>query len=236
MMIAIRAAARLLPAMISIGLGASGLAHAAPADASDLRDFCPDRPGLGSPACTIDKGHADAELGLADWSLDRESGTRTDDFVFGDLLLRYGLTDSLEAQIHWTGLGIERVRGPGGAVGRRTGIGDTSLALRQNLVHPDGSGFSAAIMPVVTLPTGTGPLRSGTWGASLLVPVSWQLPHGLQLDFTGEVDAAPDQDGSGRHLAYGGVAGLDIGLGGDVTGTLELAASRGQAPAGASDQ
>ena len=42
------------------------------------REFCPDRPGLGTPACTIDAGRAAIEVGLADWTREEEAGTRTD--------------------------------------------------------------------------------------------------------------------------------------------------------------
>ena len=34
------------------------LCASAAARAEDLRDFCVDRPGLDTPACTIDRGHA----------------------------------------------------------------------------------------------------------------------------------------------------------------------------------
>lgn len=215
---------------------AACLCAASPASAADLRDYCPDRPGMGTPACTIDPGHASIEVGLADWTLDRQGGTRTDDFAFGDTLVRYGLTDTLEVQAGWTAIGFERVRDGAGTVRRQTGSGDLRLALRQNLIHADGSGFSVAVMPVVSLPTGSDPLGAGTWGASLIVPASWKLPHGLQLDFTSEVDAAPDADRHGRHLAYSGVLGLDADLGHDVEATFELAEMHDEDPTGSSDQ
>jgi hypothetical protein len=226
----------LLPLRITqiFAAAAAILLASAPA-AAELRDFCPDRPGLGTPACTMDPGHFDVELGLADWTLTRDSGTRTDDMAYGDILVRYGLGYSLEAQVHWTAVGTERFRDASG-IRRQTGTGDVSFALRRNLVHPDGSGLSAALMPVVTLPTGSDPLGAGTWGASLVVPMSQQLPHGLQLDFTGEIDAAPDSDGRGRHLGFGAVAGLDVDVSDTVGATFELAASRDEDPSATSDQ
>jgi hypothetical protein len=209
---------------------------AAPAGAQELRDFCPDRPGLGTPPCTIDPGHADVEIGLADWTLDRSQRTRTDDVNFGETLVRVGLNHDLEAQIGWTAIGIERIRDPSGQVHHSRGTGDLFLGLKQNLVHPDGSGFSAALLPFATLPTGTGPLRSGTWGAGLVAPLSYSLPHGVQLAFTGEADAAPDGDGHGRHLAYDGVLGLEVDLTKQAGLTFELAGFRDEDPAGSSDR
>src|SRR6185503_1298265 len=55
-------------------LAALLLLAAGTARAEGLRDFCPDRPGLGTPACTMDPGHIAVELGLGDWTLTRQSG------------------------------------------------------------------------------------------------------------------------------------------------------------------
>src|SRR5438552_3918002 len=94
---ALLAAAALLPA-------------AGAARAEGLRDFCPDRPGLGTPPCTMDKGHVAVELGLGDWTLTRQGGDREDDIATGDLLVRYGLTSSLEMQVGWTAYTHVRTR------------------------------------------------------------------------------------------------------------------------------
>jgi hypothetical protein len=57
---------------------------AVPAAAQDKpRDYCPARPGLGSPACTIDPGRVSVETSLADWTLDRQGADRTDTVLIG---------------------------------------------------------------------------------------------------------------------------------------------------------
>jgi len=213
------------------------LALASAAQAEELRDFCPDRPGLGTPACTIDPGHFDLEAGLADWTLDRTPDSRTDTIEAGQLLVRIGLTDSLEAQLGWTAFGHVRTRDRAtGSVDRSSGTGDLTLALRQNLRSPDGSGFSLAVMPYATLPTGGEAIGAGDLSAGLLVPLSHDLGQGLQLGFTGRVEAAADEDRDGRHLAYGGVAGLSAELSDTLGATLEVEASRDRDPSGHSTQ
>jgi len=210
----------------------AGLTAAAPASAEEARELCPDRPGLGTPACTVDAGATVLEVGLADWTLDRKEGGRTDSWIFGDALLRAGLTPSLEMQIGWTMLGHVRERDR--ATGERTGrtrTGDVTLALRQNLRSPDGSGFSLAVMPYATLPLGGEAVGAGDWGAGLVVPVSVEL-GALSLGFTPHVDAAVDADGDGRHLAYGSVAGLGFGLSEEVSAAVELSLTRDGDPAG----
>lgn len=222
--------ARILPAL------ALGLA-AASAQGEELRDFCPDRPGLGTPACTIDKGHFDVELGIADWTMDRTHDSRTDTIEAGQLLVRIGLTNSLEAQLGWTAFGHVRTRDRStGSVDHASGIGDLSLALRQNLVSPDGSGFSLAVMPFATLPTGAAATGAGEWSAGLLVPLSYDLGQGVQIGLTAQIEAAADEDRNGRHLAYGGVVGLSVPLSDSLGATFEIAATRDEDPAGHSTE
>ena len=210
----------------------AALAAATPALAEEGRELCPDRPGLGTPACTVDAGAVVLEVGLADWTLDGNEGGRTDNWAFGDALLRAGLTPSLEVQVGWTMLGHVRERDR--ATGERTArtrTGDVTLALRQNLRSPDGSGFSLAVMPYATLPLGGESVGAGDWGAGLVVPVSFEL-GALSLGLTPHVDAAVDADGDGRHLAYGSVAGLGFGLSDAVSAAVELSLTRDRDPGG----
>ncbi|HEX8572719.1 MAG TPA: transporter [Allosphingosinicella sp.] len=219
-----------------VGLGALGLAATA-AQAEALRDFCPDRPGLGTPPCTIDPGHFDTELGLADWTLDRLPASRDETIEAGQLLVRVGLSGSLEAQVGWTAFGHVRTRDLAtGSVADASGVGDLTIALRQNLLRPDGGGFSLAVMPFATLPTGNEALGAGEWTAGLLVPLSYDLGGGVQLGLTALAEAAADEDRNGRHLAYGGVAGLALPLSASVELTLEAAATRNKDPSGRSTE
>jgi len=221
----------LLPLLAALALAATS------ARAEELRDFCPDRPGLGTPACTIDPGHFDIELGIADWSLDRTPDSRIDTIEAGQLLVRLGLTDSLEAQLGWTAFGHVRTRDRStGSLDHESGTGDLTLALRQNLRSPDGSGFSLAVMPFATLPTGGAAIGAGEWSAGLLVPLSYDLGEGVQVGLTGRVEATADSDRDGRHLAYGGVAGLSVPLSDALGATFEIAAGRDEDPAGHSTE
>ena len=211
----------------------AALAFALPALGQEgRRDLCPDRPGLGTPACTLDAGATMLEIGIADWTLDRDADSRTDSFAFGDALFRAGLTPSLEVQVGWTMLGHVRERDrTSGDVARWTRTGDITLALRQNLRNPDGSGFSAALMPYATLPVGGRSVGAGDWGAGLIVPVSFEL-GALSLGLSPHVDAAVDADGDGRHLAYGSVAGIGFGVSDDIAMAAELAFTRERDPDG----
>ena len=213
-----------------------GLLGAVPAWADDKpRDYCPARPGLGSPACTIDAGRVSVETSLADWTLDRQGSDRTDTVLIGDTLVRIGLNDTIEAQIGWTPVGFVRERS-GGTVDRATRTGDVTLGLKANLANPDGSGLSIAAQPFVTLPVGRQPIGAGDWGAGLVVPVTYDLSKTVNVQFVPEIDAAVDQDGRGRHFAASAVVGLGIGLNDKLTVELEGQMLRDDDPTGKTTQ
>ena len=208
-----------------IGLGTAGLAQA-----QELRPFCADRPGLDTPTCIVDRGHVVVEAGAADWALDRDSQTRSDTIEAGDILVRAGLTETLEAQVGWTAFGHVRERDATGVVSRTSGVGDLRIALRQNLSHPDGSGFSMAVMPFATLPVGGAAIGAGDWGAGLIFPVDFDLTDKLGISLTPQVKAAVDGDRHGRHLAYGSVAGVDMALSDALDASLEFQVTRDDDP------
>lgn len=193
-------------------------------------EFCADRPGLATPPCTLAPGRTAVEIGLADWTLDRQKETRTDTVVAGDTLLRFGLSPILEAQLGWTAYGHVRTRDRVAAgVTRMSGIGDVRMSVRRSL---SGSGGPVAIQPFVTLPTGGSAIGAGDWDAGVLLPVQFDLTPSVQLGLTPEIDSAVDADGSGRHLAFSGVAGLSGSIAPKLDLTGEVAAMRDDDPAG----
>ena len=219
-------------AMKGFGLLALAMLGATPAMAADLRDLCSDRPGLDTPPCTVDAGHVQVEMGIADWTRDTQPDSRTDTTLLGDTLVRIGVGRSTEVRIGWTPYGIDRERDRAtGAVRTVHRSGDVTLGITQNLVHPDGKGFSIAVLPSVSVPVGREPIGAGTWQAGVLIPVSWELGDSVQLLLTPEIDAAADADGRGRHLAFGTAAGVSLTLTKTVHLSLEVEAIRDRDPA-----
>ena len=215
------------------GLAAGLLLTVATPALAEERSYCPARPGLDTPACTIAPGRVSVETSLVDWTLQQDSSARTDTVLIGDTLVRIGLTDTVEAQIGWTPYGHVRTRDKlAGTIDSAGAIGDATLGFKVNLNHPDGSGLSAAIQPFVAIPIGRSPLGAGDWGGGVVAPVDYALNDTLTLQFTPEVDAAVDQDGKGRHFAASGTAGLGIALNKKVNLTVELQELRDADPSG----
>jgi hypothetical protein len=201
------------------------------------RDYCPERPGLNTPPCVIDKGHVSVETAIADWTLDNQPDSRTDTILVGDTKLRIGLTDTIEAQIGWTPYGHVRQRDkPSGTVSSEGAAGDVWLGAKINLMNPDGDKVSVALLPYVTVPVGRSPVGAGDWGAGVLLPLSFSLSDAVSLAATPEIDAAVDKDGKGRHLAYSATAGLAFKLTEAVTVTGETQILRDDDPSGRTTQ
>ena len=206
---------------------------AVPAAAQD-RPFCADRPGLNTPPCTLEPGVVQPEIGLGDLTRDRTGDIRTDTLTLAFPVVRAGLTNSLEAQVGWAAFGRVTTRGADGR-SRQSSTGDVLLSLRRNLLNPDGSGTSVALMGTVVLPTGGNAIGQGTTSFRLLAPISTGLPGGFGLAATPEVDAAPDADGDGRHVAFGSVVGLSHPVG-PFGVTAELSVFRDRDPFGHTTQ
>jgi len=209
-----------------------------PAWAEDkLRDLCAERPGLDTPACTVDPGHLQIELGAGDWTLDRNAVSRTDSIAIGQMSARYGIGGSTEIRFGWDGYGHVRVRDrTTGAIDRSAGGGDISVGLKQNVSSPSGDGFSAALVPYGTIPIGRKDIGTGDWGAGLLAPLSYVLTERLTLEMTPEIDAAVNDSGHGRHTAYGSAAGLGIKLSEKWSMSIEGQVIRDRDPSGHSSQ
>lgn len=209
---------------------------ATPAFAEE-REFCPQRPGLGTPACTTAPGNVSVETALADWTLDQGPDQRTDTILIGDTTVRIGLADAIELQLGFTPFGHVRTRDKvAGDIESANRVGDASIGFKVNLKNPDGSGLSAALLPFVTLPVGRSPVGAGDWGAGLIVPVTYDLSDALNLQSTSEIDAAVNEDGHGRHVAFSETVGLGLALTEALTATAELQALRDDDPSSATTQ
>ncbi|MBJ6121518.1 transporter [Sphingomonas mollis] len=182
------------------------------------RDLCAHRPGLGTPACTVDPGHVLIETGVADWTRDDSGDGRIDTIQIGSTLARFGVDDATELELGWTPYGHQRERSAMGDVTHMGRVGDVTVGVKRSIANPDGHGLSLAVLPFATLPVGRTPIGAGDWGAGLTAPLTYDLSDAVQLEFTPEVDAAVDEDGHGRHLAYSAVVGAEW----DVAETVEL--------------
>jgi hypothetical protein len=203
----------------------------APALAQD-DDFCAERPGQTTPPCVLAPGRFMIETAAVNWTKDSTSDARTDTLTFGSSELRIGALPRLEAQLGWTPFGVRRTRFVAdGQVVDQTGTGDVTLGLIYGI---SGTNGPVAVQGFVTVPTGGDALGAGDWGAGLRLPVAFGLGRGIQLALTPEVDASVNSSGSGRHVTYGGAAGIGFPMAKTVSFDADIALFRDEDPDGAS--
>lgn len=196
-------------------------------------DYCPDRPGINTPPCVMADGKLAVEIALVDWTHDHSAGNIDDTVLAGDTELRYGIGGNTELRLGWTAYGHDRQLNTGnGRADNSDGIGDVVVGIKKNLLSPDGSKFSAGLVPYATLPAGGKAIGAGDWGAGLLVPLSLQVSDTVTLMLTPELDAAVDQDRSGRHIAYGTAGGVQLNAATNLSLSFEAQMLRDQDPMG----
>lgn len=210
--------------------GAQAQAQAGAQSATGVRGYCSDRPGLGTPSCTIDRGRISVETGLVDWQRDRSTGSVSDLALIGETLVRIGVGDAIEIFGGARPLAVARIRENDAGGSTIRGTGDALMGVKVNLANPDGSGFSVAVMPFATLPLGNKALGAGRWTAGISVPLSYAIRDDISLQLTPRIDASADQAGYGRHPACGLVAGVGMALRDAVSITHELAVERDHDP------
>ena len=204
----------------------AGAPHAVAAE----RDFCANRPGLNTPACTLEPGAVMIETGIMQWDHTADLATIDDTITLGDTTVRVGIADRAELQLGFVPYVRDRLRDAmSGSVSTGDGAGDVTLALRRGIAGANGP---FAIQPFVTLPVGKAPGGAGDWGAGVIVPMGFNLPAGFQLAVSPEIDAATNSGGSGRHLAFGSAVGLSHALGKTLSLAVEANAFRDNDPSG----
>jgi len=152
-----------------------GLALALPAAAQTLPPISPDRPDFTEGTGTITPGHVQVEGGTT-W---QEIGEE-DSLTVGEILVRYGLAENLEARLgvgSWT-----RIDRPGEKL---DGYEDPDLSLKIRLTPPASDrppGFPAvALLLETTVPVGSEELTADTWQPTALVAFDWVFTDLLSL-------------------------------------------------------
>ncbi|WP_167952634.1 transporter [Sphingomonas jejuensis] len=202
--------------------------------AQALSPFCSDRPDRVVTPCVIEGGAVQLEIGAVDWARTRDGADRTDETLIADTVLRFGLGDEFDLRVGLSPL--VRVRDVmGGRIEQHEGVGDLTVGLRRRIVDGGDDGVSFGLQLGATLPTGGDRLGQGDWSVEVVAPVQIPLGKILTLGLTPTVAAAADEDGDGRHFAWGGVAGIEAALGERVAVGTELYAIRNEEAGGATE-
>ena len=193
--------------------------------------ICPDRPGKGTSACTVDEGRWQAELGVWDGAFQHRSGIATETSSAGSLLLKYGVSGSVDLEAGMTLYQSIRTHG----LGTTQGVSDNGDLTLHAKWNPGGSSMTVVLDPFVKLPTANR-LGNGAVEGGLVVPLSWDLGNSWSLAATPETDISRNASGSGYHLNAVNVVGLGYGFPNNVSLGAEIWTAQNFDPAGSVSQ
>lgn len=199
-----------------------------PTPRAELHEFATDRPDVTESPYTVDPGHVQIELSLAEYALSGDRSTRTFDAL--PVNLKFGLLDNVDIQFVFTPYERQVTR----EEGQRTvasGFGDETLVrLKINLQGNDHESVALGVMPFVKLPTGTGGLSNGHVEGGLILPLAADLPGEFTLGVMLEGDLVyhDESDDYGVDLVHSVTLGHAIA--GPLNGYVEYV---GVAPRGA---
>lgn len=191
-----------LAALIASPLAAQPAA--VPTASNAAAPICTDRPTKSNFACTVPKRLFQIEADGFNWLQGSGSGTRTDQLLFTNPTIKYGLSDSSDVQLNWVPFSLVRSRDAAGRVTTLSGVGDVTLRFKQRLTSADGA-VQLAILPFVKLPTARLGIGNGKVEGGIAVPINISVPGGWTFTLGPQLDVLSDSDGNGRHV---GVTGL----------------------------
>ena len=176
--------------ILTAALLASAVAHG--------RELSADRPDATESPITVEPGLVQIESTL--WGFARDGSTET--WTLAESNIKTGLTTHTDLQLvlrPW-------IKEEGGG----EGFVDIDLRVKWNLIGNDGGDFAAALMPFVTIPSGTA-ASGGEWEGGLIFPVAFALNDRIGFGVQAEIDRAWNEDDRAHrwdfvHTAVAGIA------------------------------
>lgn len=156
--------------------------------AAELRPLSTDRPDTTESPHTVDAGHFQLEMEVANASRDgSERG-----LSLGELNAKYGLDAATDLQLVTPF--YQRVRGRG------EGFGNIEIRLKRNLWGNDEGRTALALMPFVKIPTANGELGNGEFEGGLIIPFGFEGPAGWSCAVMAELDLEATDTGGHYHF------------------------------------
>lgn len=160
-----------------------------------------DRPDFTEASSTVGQGVAQIEFGYT-FTSDSESGTRVRSHSLGEPLLRYGiLADWLELRLGLFPI-VERTSS-GGRTNTTAGTEDLYLGLKIGLTPQEGPLPEMALIPQMTVPTGSSAFTNDEVLPGVNWIYGWELTESLSTAGSTQINRTIDE-GTGR--AYSEIA------------------------------
>ncbi len=178
-----------------------------------LRDFNPDRPSAFTGPFTVDAGHVQLEMDVANDTLDRHNPAHArvdvDQWNAAPFDLRIGLTNRTEIDFLYGGyLNVRTIDHAARTSAVQSGFGDLTLLFKYNLFGNDGGTFAFGLLPYLKIPTNTANLGNKRVEGGIELPLSINLPANFNLSLQTEFDAIRNDADARFEAAFTNIAYL----------------------------
>ena len=174
---------------------------------AQAEDFAPDRPGLSTGTHTVSPGTFYLESGYQ-LTFSR-SGLDTATQTLPQMVLRTGVTNSIELDLLWDGWNRTRIQGQKA----QTSSSDINLGGKYRLITDER--YNITLMALVNLATGTPP--SSTDSNDPFVGILWDYQLNEQSKLFGVLQSTRVRSDSGKHMMEN-----EIGLGIETAQSTKL--------------
>lgn len=212
----------------------SGYSLANPVPPALLRELSTDRPDQTESPYTVDAGHFQLEMDLANYTADRDTAGGADlrlrAWSVAPLNLKLGLTNRIDVQLMADPCVSVRVEDrTTGLIAKASGFGDVTTRLKFNVWGNDGGDTALAVMPFVKWPLSASDLRNGKTEGGIIFILGFELPAGWGSAVMTEFDFVSDGAG-GRDTEWLNSITFSHDLTERLGGYLEFVAVMGDAP------
>jgi hypothetical protein len=155
-----------------------------------LRDLASDRPTKSFSPITVDAGHFQIEMDLANYAFGTYAGVTTQTFLTADPVIKLGLVSNIDLEIQIGGYQSVKTLNAAthATLAYGDGFGDVMIKTKINFVGDDGGTFALAMAPFVKIPSSTPLVSNGRAEAGVQFPLLVNLPHDFTLISTPEFD------------------------------------------------
>jgi hypothetical protein len=154
-----------------------------------MRGMSTDRPDTTESPFTVDAGHLQVELSVAEYA--RDAGSEEWDVLPTNF--KVGVLNNVDVQFVIVPYAdIDSDDAPHAA-----GFGDAQLRVKVNLWGNDGGDTALAVMPFVQFPAGENDLTSGHAEGGLIVPFAFSIDEKTGATVMAEADFLRDDDNDG---------------------------------------
>ncbi len=171
-----------------------------PTPARLLRELSADRPDKTDSPYTVDAGHFQLEMDVANYSRSAREGVLTERYQAAPMNLKAGVLNRLDLQLVIEPFIAERIENRStGVVMHRSGMGDVTPRFKVNFWGNDTGSTALALLPFVKLPANQNGVGNNSVEGGVKLPFAVKVP-GWDVALMSEYDLNRDQAGQGHHL------------------------------------